>query len=59
MRMEVGMPIDEFCETGQSTVSDSGSTSAGGEGGRDGMEHGCHLISKLLESEWAKKQEEV
>ena len=39
MRMEVGMPIDEFRETGQSTVADSSSTCAGGEGGRDGMEH--------------------
>ena len=55
MRREMGVSINKFRETSQSTVSDWSSASASGEGRRDGVERGSHLTSKLLESEWARK----
>ena len=55
----VCVTIDGFRETSQSTMSEWSSTSAGGEGRRGGMEHQSHLISKLLESEWARKTKGV
>ena len=52
---EGGGCVDELVEVCDNTGFGVVAASAGGEGGRDGMEHGSHSISKFLESEWTSK----